>query len=181
MAIYISNHRKFLWSLHWCILDTELKISLNFYDVKVLTILSSWKYFATGTQNHHTTAFYNKYSFRKKLDLCSATTYSWCLSREPLQISKADTKISIGGFQARVRVVGFISFLGWNTAKGHKIRGHSFICTLQCILLPCNTNSAVFHITAHDIYANSAHDLYGNSLWLLTTFMPTALTEYGQI
>ena len=44
--------------------------------------------------------------------------------------------------------------------KRHKIRGHSFICTLQCILLSCDTicDSTVFRMTAHDICANSAHD-----------------------
>ena len=42
----------------------------------------------------------------------------------------------------------------------HKIRGHSFICALQCILLSCDTvcHSAVFRMTAHDICANSAHN-----------------------
>ena len=31
--------------------------------------------------------------------------------------------------------------------KAHKIKGHLFICTLQCILLYCDTicDSAVFH------------------------------------
>ena len=44
--------------------------------------------------------------------------------------------------------------------KRHKIRGHAFIRTLQCILLSCDTicDSAVFRMTAHDICANSAHD-----------------------
>ena len=50
--------------------------------------------------------------------------------------------------------------------KGHKFRGYSFICTLQCILLPCDTicNSAVFHMTIHNIYANSTQDLFANSI-----------------
>ena len=49
---------------------------------------------------------------------------------------------------------------------GHKFGGHSFICTLQCILLPCDTicDSAVSHMTAHDIYANNAHDLCATSI-----------------
>ena len=59
----------------------------------------------------------NKYSFRKELGLRLATIYSWCLLNKPLHISKADTKISIGGFQARVRGAGFIPCLGWNTIK----------------------------------------------------------------
>ena len=44
--------------------------------------------------------------------------------------------------------------------KRHKIRGHSFICTLQCILLSYDTvcDSAVFRMTSHDICGNSAHD-----------------------
>ena len=44
--------------------------------------------------------------------------------------------------------------------KCHKVRGHSFNCTLQCILLSCDSvcDSAVFRMTAHDICANSAHD-----------------------
>ena len=44
--------------------------------------------------------------------------------------------------------------------KRHKIRSHSFVWTLQCILLPCDTicDSAVFRMTAHDICANSPHD-----------------------
>ena len=41
-----------------------------------------------------------------------ATIYSWCLSNKSLHISKAGTKVSIGGFHASVRVVGFIPFLG---------------------------------------------------------------------
>ena len=49
--------------------------------------------------------------------------------------------------------------------EGQKIRGHSFICTLQCSLLPCDTicASAVFHMTAHDIYGKNAHYLYAKS------------------
>ena len=44
---------------------------------------------------------HNKYSFHKKLGLRLATNYSWCLLNKPLQISKADTKIFIGGFKQR--------------------------------------------------------------------------------
>ena len=50
----------------------------------------------------------NKYSFHKKLGLRLATIFSWCLSNKPLHISEADIKISIGGFQARVRVVQLV-------------------------------------------------------------------------
>ena len=34
------------------------------------------------------------------------------------------------------------------------------MCTLQCILLSCESicDTAVLHMTAHDIYANSAND-----------------------
>ena len=59
----------------------------------------------------------HKYSFNKKLGLRLATNYSWCLLNKPLHISKADTKIFIGGFQAKIRGAGFIPFLGWNTIK----------------------------------------------------------------
>ena len=41
----------------------------------------------------------NTYSFHKKLGLRLATIYSWCLLNKTPHISKADTKISIGGFQ----------------------------------------------------------------------------------
>ena len=46
------------------------------------------------------------------------------------------------------------------------------MCTLQCILLSCDTvyDSAVFRMTDHDICANSAHDP-ANSLWMHTTSM----------
>ena len=56
------------------------------------------------------------------------------------------------------------------------------MCTLQCILLSCDTvsDSAVFRMTAHDICTNSAHDPYANSLWTLTTSMPTALMAYAR-
>ena len=54
----------------------------------------------------------NKYSFHKKLGLRLATTYSRCLLYKPLHISKADTKIFIGGFQAKMRGAGFIPFFG---------------------------------------------------------------------
>ena len=85
--------------------------------------------------------------------------------------------------------------------KCYKIRGHSFICTLQCILLPCDTvcDSAVCRMTAHDIcansahdsvceqlmdahniYANSAHGICANSKWLLTTSVQIALTQKGR-
>ena len=76
-------------------------------------------------------------------------------------MSKADTKIFIGGFQAKMRGAGFIPFsLVEIQLKHHRIRDHSFICTLQCILLSCDTvcDSAVFRMTAQDICANSAHD-----------------------
>ena len=53
-----------------------------------------------------------KYSFHKKLGLRLATNYSRCLLNKPLHISKADTKIFIGGFQAKMRGAGFIPFLG---------------------------------------------------------------------
>ena len=53
-----------------------------------------------------------KYSFHKKLGLCLATNYSSCLLNKPLHISKADTKIFIGRFQAKMRGAGFIPFLG---------------------------------------------------------------------
>ena len=107
----------------------------------------------------------NKYSFHKNLALRLATNYSWCLLNKPLHISKADTNIFIGGFQTKMRGAGFIPFLGWNTIlKHHKIGGHSFICTLQCILLPCDTVcvSAVFRMTAHDICTNNAHGICAN-------------------
>ena len=50
----------------------------------------------------------------------------------------------------------------------HKIGGHSFICTLQCILLSCDIvcDSAVSRMTAHDICANSAHDQVCEQLML---------------
>ena len=54
----------------------------------------------------------NKYSFHKKLGLRLATNNSWCLLNKPLNISKADTKIFIGGFQTKMRGAGFIPFLG---------------------------------------------------------------------
>ena len=86
-----------------------------------------------------------------------------------MHISNSDTKISIGGFQARVGRGGggggggSVHSLVEKQFKRQKFRGHSFICTLQCILLSCDTtcDSAVFHMTAHDIYANSAHDPLG--------------------
>ena len=45
--------------------------------------------------------------------------------------------------------------------QGHEIRGHSFICTLQCDLLPFDTicDSAVFHMISYD-RSRRAHDLY---------------------
>ena len=61
--------------------------------------------------------YINKYSFHKKLGLRLATNYSWCLLNKPLHILKADTKIFIGGLQAKMRGAGFIPFLGWNTIK----------------------------------------------------------------
>ena len=66
--------------------------------------------------------------------------------------------------------------------KRHKIKGHSFICTLQRILLSCDTvcDSAVFRKTAHDIYANGAQCICANSKCLLTISMQTALTQKGQ-
>ena len=56
------------------------------------------------------------------------------------------------------------------------------MCTLQCILLSCDTvcDSAVFRMTAHDIYANSAHGICANSKLLLTTSMQIAFTQKGQ-
>ena len=59
----------------------------------------------------------NKYSFHKKLGLRFATNYIWCLLNKLIYISKADTKIFSGGFQAKMRGAGFIPFLGWNTIK----------------------------------------------------------------
>ena len=59
----------------------------------------------------------NKYIFHNQFGLRLATIHNWCLLNKPLHISKDDTKISIGGFQARVRGAGFIPFLGWNTIK----------------------------------------------------------------
>ena len=61
----------------------------------------------------------NKYtgSLNNKLCLRLATIYGWCLSNKPLHISKANTKVSSGGFPARVQAVGFIPILGWNTVK----------------------------------------------------------------
>ena len=44
----------------------------------------------------------NKYSFHKKLELHLATNYSGRLLNRPLHISKADTKIFICGFQAKM-------------------------------------------------------------------------------
>ena len=72
------------------------------------------KYLLTGPLNK---VMYHKYSFHKKLGLRLATNYSWCLLNKPLHISKADTKIVIGGFQAKMRAAGVIPFLGWNTFK----------------------------------------------------------------
>ena len=65
--------------------------------------------------------------------------------------------------------------------KSHTIKGHSFV--------PLSCDSAEFHMTAHDIYANSSHNLYANSaysicanrLWLLTTSIQIVLiTHKGQ-
>ena len=62
----------------------------------------------------------------------------------------------------------WVSYHSWVEIqlKGHKIRDHyeSFACALQYILLSCDTlcNSAVFHMTTHDIYVKSIHDLYYN-------------------
>ena len=70
---------------------------------------------------NHICVTVNKYSFYKKLGLRIATIYSWCLSNKPLHISKADTEISIGGFQARVRVVGFIPGLNHTWVKSVKL------------------------------------------------------------
>ena len=63
------------------------------------------------------TYYINKYSFLKELGLRLATTYSWCLLNKPLHISKAETKVSIGGFQAKKRGAGFIPFRGWSSIK----------------------------------------------------------------
>ena len=66
---------------------------------------------------HNRPQYLHKYSFHKKLSLRLASNYSRCLLNKPLHISKADTKIFIGGFQAKMRGAGFIPFLGWNTIK----------------------------------------------------------------
>ena len=135
-----------------------------------------------------------KYSFHKKLGLRLATNYSWCLLNKPLHISKADTKILIGGFQAKMRGADFIPFLGWNTIKKPLNRGHSFICTWQCILLSCDTvcdlQYFVWLLTISvltaltTLYANSLwtpHDIYANrALGICKWSMQKALTHKGQ-
>ena len=141
----------------------------------------------------------NKYSFHKKLGLRLATNYivdaykiNHFISQKPtLRSSLVDFKQRWNG---RVLSHSLVEI----QLKRHKIRGHSFICILQCILLSCNMvcGSAVFRMTAHDICANSAHhplweqlmDIYANSAhgicvnskWLLTTAMQIALTQKGQ-
>ena len=59
--------------------------------------------------------------FLKQFYTTIAFTKSWVYALQliivdayykPLHISKADTKILIGGFQAMMRVAGFIPFLG---------------------------------------------------------------------
>ena len=142
-----------------------------------------------------------KYSFHKKLGLRLANKYSWCLLNKPLHISKATLKPSLVDFkqkwEERVSSHSFVEI----QIKRHKIRGHSFFCTLQCIMLSRDTvcDSAVFCMTAHnicansahdpvcdklmdahDIYANSAHGICPNSKWLLTAPMQIVLTHIGQ-
>ena len=59
----------------------------------------------------------NKYNFHKKLGLRLSTIHNRCLLNKPLHISKADIKITIGGFQAGVTGAGIIPFFRWNTIK----------------------------------------------------------------
>ena len=67
---------------------------------------------ASGILSTHINRTVYKYRFHKKLGLRLATNYSRCLLNKPLHISKADTKIFIDGFQAKMRGAGFIPFLG---------------------------------------------------------------------
>ena len=98
----------------------------------------------------------NKYSFVYPWQLVIVDTY---LSSKPLHISKAGTKIFIGGFHTKMRVVDFIPFFGRNTVKRTIISEVILIFHyLQAILLPCDTifDSAVFRMSAHDICASTA-------------------------
>ena len=76
-----------------------------------------------------------------------------------MHISKADTFMK--GINGGFHTIPWLKIL----LKGYKISDRSLIYTLQCILLPCDTicDSAVFHVTAHDNYANSTYEQHEDS------------------
>ena len=112
-------------------------------------------------------------AFAKKLGLRLATIYIWCLSNKSLHIQKPTLKSPLMG------VVGFIPFLGKIQLNGHKIKGHLFICTLQFILLSCDTicDSAVYHDCSLYLCKQRLRPLW-DSFWPLTTSKPIALVAY---
>ena len=100
------------------------------------------------------TAFTKSLVYTQQPFIVDAYSINHCISQKrTLKSPLMDFK------QGREGRVSF-HFLAAIQFKRHKIRGYSFICTLQCILPSCDTicDSAVFHMTAYDIYANSAHD-----------------------
>ena len=128
--------------------------------------------------------FCNKYSFRKKLGLHLASIYSWCLLNKPLHISKADTKISIAGFQARVRGGGFHS-IPWFKYNSNAIKSeviHSFVpCYAFCYLVIPTAILQYFIWLLTTSMLTASRFCMRIVLWTLTTSMPTALIAYAWI
>ena len=118
-----------------------------------------------------------------RMRFCSlrlATDYSWCLLNKPVHISKADIKIFIGGFQAKMREDSLVEI----QLKRYKIKGHSFIC------IPCNAFCYLvipYAILQYFVWLLTIFvltvltTLYANNLWTHTKSMPTALMAYAQI